>query len=74
MNALDYFISKARCSLPELCTVRDLKRLGILKGPQAARVWRKKKIGPEYFEINGRFYYPKEAILRFLKESKCCTS
>ena len=73
MDACDFFISKARLSLPELCTVRDLKRLGILKGPQAARVWRNRKIGPEYFEINGRYYYPKEAILRFLRESKCST-
>jgi hypothetical protein len=74
MDELDYFISKARCTLPDLCTVRDLKKLGIVKGAQAARLWRKKKIGPQYFEINGRFYYPREAILRFLKEAKCSTS
>lgn len=74
MDACDYFISKARASLPDICTVRDMKKLGLLRGEQVAREWRRKKIGPEYFLINGRYLYPKEAILRFLRDNKCSTS
>ena len=74
MDACDYFISRARCTLPDLCTTRDLIKLGLFGNEMTAKRWRDAGNGPPYFNINGRYFYPKEGIVNYLKDRKCLKS
>lgn len=67
MSACKDFIHRIIRQLPELSDIKDLIKVGIFKSDQQAYNMRKYKIGPEYFKLNGRYYYPKEAIVKFLE-------
>ena len=72
MTACEEFILRMQESLPELASTQDLIKLGIFGSDQAASAARRKKIGPEYFQMNGRVIrYPKNGVIEYLKKSQC---
>lgn len=68
MNACEEFIEKLDKQLPEICTIHDLIRAGIVTHRNTMEHYRKKNIGPPFLKLSQRkIYYPKEGILRWLK-------
>ena len=57
-------------SLPMMCDVEDLIRVGVYKSRQAAYNARKRGKAPPYLQIPGRgLVYPKETVLSWLREN-----
>jgi len=71
MGACDDFIKKIEKTLPDLCTVKDLIKVGFYKSPQAARSARIANCSPPYFKLGEKkIIFPKEGIIRWLKKGK----
>lgn len=71
MNSCDAFIKRAMKELPEMCTVKDLLKLGIYRSEQAAAHARRKGLSPDYFKLPHRgVLYPKQGVIEFLKQSQ----
>lgn len=71
MTACDDFIEKVKRELPELCTTKDLVRLGIYKSPQAASHARKMGFSSPYFKLpTGTVVHPKAGIIQLLTNAK----
>ncbi len=71
MKACDEFIQRIADSLPPLCTVNDLIRVGIFHSPQSAAHARGKGDTPSYFVLGvRRIVYPKESVIEWLEERK----
>lgn len=71
MNAVDEFIKMAEVTLPTMCRVRDLVKLGIYRSEQTASYERKKKKSPPYMQLPTRIIlYPKAGVLEYLKNAR----
>lgn len=71
MNACDEFIQRIANSLPPLCSVNDLIKVGIFHSPQSAAHARVKGDTPSYFVLGvRRIVYPKESVIQWLEERK----
>src|SRR5260221_4748847 len=71
MTSCDDFIEKAKRTLPELCTTKDLINLGIYKSDQAAYHARKNGLAADHFRMpHGTIVYPKNGIIELLEKSK----
>lgn len=71
MNSCDKFIEKARQELPELCSTKDLVRIGLFKSEHCAWHARKKGISFDYFKLpHGTVVYPKKGVIELLEKSK----
>jgi hypothetical protein len=74
MTSCDDFIEKAKRTLPELCTTKDLVKFGIYKSEQAAHNARKKGVAADYFKMpHGNLVYPKKGVIELLEKSKHST-
>jgi len=63
-------IDSLKRRLPALCSVSDLRKLGIYRSDQAAYAARKSGSCPEHFYFPSRGYvYPREAVIEFLKKT-----
>ncbi len=72
MTACEEFILHMEKTLPELASTQDLIRLGIFGSDQAACAARKRKNGPEFFQMNDRVIrYPRNGVIEYLKRSQC---
>lgn len=61
-------IDSLKRRLPALCSVSDLRKLGIYRSDQAAYAARKSGKCPEHFYFPSRGYvYPRDAVIDFLK-------
>lgn len=70
MNSCDDFIAKLDKLLPEICTIHDLIRTGIVSHRNTMEQYRKKNLGPPFLRISERkIFYPKNGVLKWLKES-----
>lgn len=70
MSACDDFIAKLAKQLPEICTIHDLIRTGIVSHRNTMEHYRKKNLGPPFLRISERkIFYPKQGVLKWLKES-----
>jgi hypothetical protein len=71
MTYCDDFIAKIKRDLPELCTTKDLIRIGLFTSEQAAHAARKKGFAPEYFKLpQGSVRFPKQGVIYLLEKSK----
>lgn len=70
MTPCDEFIEKIERTLPEFSLTRDLVKLGLYSSVQCAYYARKTQNAPAYFEVGKKIFYPKTAIIQWLKESK----
>lgn len=71
MSACDDFISLVENAIPDMATTSDLVRVGIYRSDQAACNARRIGKCPEYFKFNDKVvFYPKKAVIEFLKKSK----
>lgn len=71
MNAVDDFIKMAEETLPPVCFVRDLIKLGIYRSEQSASYARKNKKSPPYMQLPTRIIlYPKQGVLEYLRNAK----
>lgn len=69
MNGCEIYIYKLAEKLPEMCSVQDLINVGIYRTEQAAYYARRKKQGPDYFQMSSRqVLYPKEGVIQYLKQ------
>lgn len=69
MNSFDEFIDKLNKQLPEICTVNDLIKTGLISHRNTMEHYRKKKIGPPFLRVSERrIFYPKTGVLKWLKE------
>lgn len=69
MNPCDEIISKMTDGLPEICTINDLIRAGIVNNRATMEYYRRKKLSPPYLRISSRrIYYPRNGIVKWLKE------
>lgn len=72
MGRCEEYIDYVDRELPKMATTKDLIRVGIYRTDQAAAKARRKKLGPEFFQLNQRVVlYPKAAVIDFLTERKC---
>lgn len=69
MNACDKYISDLEKKLPELCRPDHLVKLGIFKYRQSADLARKEGKGPDFFKIGKKIFYPRDAIVKWLKDN-----
>ncbi len=70
MNPCDEAIEKLNKELPDLCTIHDLMRVGIISHRNSMEYYRRKKIGPPYMRLSERrIFYPKLGVLKWLKEN-----
>lgn len=70
MGACKEYILRIKDQLPELCTVRDLIRVGIYRTTSGANMARMQKRGPEYLKIPGRgVVYPREGVINFMEKT-----
>lgn len=70
MSVCDDFIKKMERALPEVCTVRDLIRVGLYKSAQAARMERLVNSSPSYLRLGSRILYPKDGVIKWLRKGK----
>lgn len=54
-------------SKKNLVSGEDLIRLGIGGSSMTLSRWRRKKIGPPYIKIEGRYFYPSNLVLEWLR-------
>ena len=58
-------------TLPEVCVVRDLIKVGFYRTPQAAYAARKRGDGPPAIRLPGRgIVYLKDGIIEYVRELK----
>lgn len=70
MNACDELIAQLTETLPEICTINDLIRAGIVHNRASMEYYRRKKMGPAFLRVSPRrIYYPKAGVLKWLKEN-----
>lgn len=70
MNACEDLIAKLDKQLPEICTIHDLIRAGIVSSRNTMEHYRKKNLGPPFLRVSERkIFYPKQGVLKWLKES-----
>lgn len=70
MNPCDDMIDKLTASLPEICTINDLIRAGIVNNRATMEYYRRKKLGPPFLRLSARrIYYPKLGILKWMREN-----
>ncbi len=70
MNGCEEFITTAAKKLPELCSARDLVRIGFYTSEQVAAYHRKKGYGPDYFHMDqGHIRYPRTAVIEYLRKA-----
>lgn len=70
MNPCEETIEKLGRSLPDLCTVHDLIRVGIIKHRNSMEYYRRNNMGPPYVRLSERkIFYPKHGILHWLKDN-----
>ena len=63
------FISKLKRTLPDLCSVKDLLKVGIYRSEQAAYSARRTGNCPFNFYFPCRGYvYPKESVIEFVEK------
>lgn len=70
MTACDIYIKKIALRLPEICSVRDLVKVGLYASPQAARVARLAQTFPAHFQMGKKIIIPKESVIEWLNKSK----
>jgi len=74
MNFCQRYISTCEKRLPDPCHVKDLVNIGLYKSAQQAAYARKTHQGPEYMILpHGRVFYPKKAVIKYLKQSYIVT-
>jgi hypothetical protein len=62
------FLAYLAETLPDLCRVQDLVKIGLYRNPQSAYSARKKGDCPRFFRIpHTGIVYPKEEVIRFFK-------
>lgn len=70
MTPCNETIRKLNKVLPELCTVNDLIRVGIISHRNSMEYYRRKKMGPPYIRLSERrIFYPKPGIMKWLEEN-----
>lgn len=70
MNACDELIAKLTDSLPEVCTINDIIKAGIVNSRATMEYYRRKKMGPPYLRLSARrIYYPKAGILKWMRDN-----
>lgn len=70
MTPCDEFIQKMIDVLPEICETNDLIAVGIFRSVQSAEYARKMKDCPDYFQLVRRIVYPKNGVIKWLREKK----
>lgn len=71
MKGIDKYIESLNQKLPDLCTTRDLIKLGIFSSTAVAEYYRKTNLGPSYFVLGEhRIRYPKLALIEWLEKGK----
>lgn len=69
-NAIGIFMNTMFDTLPQLCRVKDLIKVGIYRSPQAAYEARRMGVGPSFIRIpKTGILYPRDEVIRFLKSS-----
>lgn len=62
------FITYLSETLPELCRVKDLVKIGLYRNAQSAYCARRTGEGPKFFHIpHTGIVYPREEVIRFFK-------
>lgn len=70
MNACEDYIEAINKVLPDICTTKDLIKIGIFKSDQAAAYARKEGLSPDYFKLPTKtIFYPKKGVIEFLRKS-----
>jgi hypothetical protein len=69
MNACEKYIEDLEGRLPELCRPDHLVKMGIFKYRQSADLARKEGKGPDFFKLGRKVFYPREGILKWLKDN-----
>jgi hypothetical protein len=70
MTACDDFIEKISKALPDPALPADLVSVGLYPSVQCAYYARTVHNSPEYFSIGKKVFYPKQAVLEWLKACK----
>lgn len=68
---IEKFIEKLEDELPPLLSPRDLIKFGIFSNRTSINVYRKKGIGPDWIVLAGRFMYPKECVIEWVRVQNC---
>ena len=70
MNACDELIHKLTETLPDICTINDLIKAGIVNHRATMEYYRKREMGPPFLRLSARkIYYPKSGILKWMREN-----
>jgi hypothetical protein len=69
MNSCEKFIQDLEKRLPNLCRPEHLVEIGIFKYRQSADLARRAGRGPDFFKIGRKIFYPREGIVKWLKDS-----
>lgn len=71
MNSCDEFIEKVKRELPDICSTKDLIKMGLFKSEHQAWHARKKGTSFDFFKLpQGTIGYPKTGIIQTLESSK----
>lgn len=70
MNACEELIAKLTETLPEICTINDLIKAGIVNHRATMEYYRRKKLGPPFLRLSARrIYYPKAGVLKWMRDN-----
>lgn len=74
MNSCEKFIQDLEKRLPDLCRPEHLVKMGIFKYRQSADLARREGKGPDFFKIGRKIFYPRDGIVKWLKDNSHVTS
>lgn len=70
MNPCEELIAKLTETLPEICTINDLIRAGLVSNRSIMEYYRRKKLGPPFLRFSSRkIYYPRSGILKWMRDN-----
>lgn len=61
-------LKKKLRDMPEFLTTNDLIKLGIYTHSYTAHYDRQRDIGPTFVEARGKYFYPKDKLVKYLQE------
>lgn len=69
MTTIENYLAKLEKDLPDLLKTTDLVKLGYIKYIQDVHALRHRGACPPYFRVGKRVFYPKEGVIKWIKEN-----
>lgn len=70
MKAIDEYIERVERELPDPALTADLVKAGLYSSIQSAYYARRINKAPPHFEIGHRVFYPRAAVVEWLRASR----